>query len=239
MKYILACFLTFFINITPFASTITVGTLDYDPPFEMRADKNGNFFGFDIDLMNEICKRLRATCKYKAVTFSKLLEQTLSGKIDIAIAAITITPERQATWMFSLPYLASKAGLLTKSGASIKYTSELGGKHIGIETGTLFKTLIEQQFPDAKIEEFDTQSNLLQAISSDNVDVVILDYASAVYWVNNNGSSFKLIGDAIPIGIGYGIMASPAQTPLINRINQVMTDMQNDGTWQAIYERYF
>ncbi|HAU0346274.1 TPA: transporter substrate-binding domain-containing protein [Legionella pneumophila] len=46
------------------AQSLTIGIVPYDPPFSMNADKN-HFFGFDIELMTEICKQIKAQCQLK------------------------------------------------------------------------------------------------------------------------------------------------------------------------------
>ena len=239
MKYLLACITSFMISCSVCTANIVIGTSAYDPPFEMATGDKSGFFGFEIDLMNEICNRLNDTCQYKPFVFEKLFKELSAGKIDIALSGITITEERQLTWIFSIPYLASKAGLITKSNTNINSFDDVRGKNIGIEAGTIFKTFGDSTFPGATIKEYHTQYELLQAIGNDDVDIIILDYESAQYWINNNNLLFKLVGSGINLGTGYGIMANPDKSDLINRINNALNAMQNDGTYLSIYNRYF
>lgn len=239
MRLFWVCLFSFIINNSAYAAPLIIGTLAYDPPFETASDKTGDFFGFDIDVMNEICNRLRATCKYKSFPFEQLLHETQFGKLDLAIAGISITAEREQFALFSLPYLASKAGLLTKSSSAITKFSDVNGKRIGIEAGTVFKGIVLKKFPNVKLVEYKEQNDLFQAVADNNVDLIMLDEASAKYWISNNGDLFKLVGGPISIGVGYGIMANLNNSALINQINGALISMENDGSYLSIYNRYF
>ena len=117
--------------------------------------------------------------------------------------------------------------------------SDLSGKRIGAEMGTLFIPLAKKTFRTASIIEYKSQSELYEAVANHDVDAAILDHAAAVYWVSSNENLFKLLGDSIPIGMGYGIMTSKGNSVLIDRINKALVDMESDGTYLAIYNKYF
>ncbi len=239
MRFILACFVSCVLNPCLHAEHLIIGTLAYDPPFETAADQKGDYFGLEMDLMNEICRRLQDECTYKPLTFEQLMGETLSGAIDLAIAGITITEQRRLSYLFSLPYLKSEARLLAKSVSPINSLSDINGKRLGVEAATLFKGLAEEKFTNVKIIEYLTQTDLFQGIADDKVDMIIIDSVSAKYWVTNSSSILKIVSDPIPIGEGYGIMANVSKTALINRINRKLIDMENDGTYLSIYSRYF
>ncbi len=239
MRLLLACLLSMLAPASLYAEQITIGTSAYDPPFEMAADTKGNFFGFEIDIMNQICKRIQVTCQYKPFTFVNLLRATQAGEVDLAISGISITKQRQAFYLFSVPYLASKAQLLSQSTAAFNGRNNNDRLRIGVEAGTLFKRLAETKFSRYKLIEYKTQNEMLEAIVNDDIDLIILDAVSAKYWVVNNEGLFKLVGDAMPLGIGYGIMANASKAALIDRVNQAIVSMQNDGTYLAIYKQYF
>ncbi len=239
MRFFLVSIVSFFISTSLSAGVITIGTSSYDPPFEMIANKTGDFVGFEVDLMNAICKRLNETCHYKALTFEQILSETQAGSIDLAISGISITLDRQKVYLFSLPYLVSDAQLLANSDVSINTLNDIAGKRIGVEAGTVFRALATEQFKNTTIVEYTTQNDLFQALANKNVDLIVLDKFSAQYWVDNNQGLFKTVEKSIPVGVGYGIMANKSQTALISRINQVLIAMENDGTYLTLYQRYF
>ncbi|MCE3045502.1 transporter substrate-binding domain-containing protein [Legionella sp. 16cNR16C] len=220
------------------AETLTVGTLPYAPPFEMAADKSNHFFGFDIDIMEEVCRRIQADCQFIPMTFEQLMVKTYSGEINLSIAAITITDDRKESYLFSLPYLPSSGQLLTSTKSPINAFNDLAGKKVGSEKGTIFKEMLLEKFnSNIQIIEYSTQPEIFQALSNNEIDALILDEGSSKYWSANG--DFKLIGPEMKIGIGYGIMANKSEQALVDRINKALLSMENDGTYVKIYSQYF
>ncbi|STX83936.1 arginine transport system substrate-binding protein [Legionella donaldsonii] len=220
------------------AQSLTIGIVAYDPPFSMSADQN-HFFGFDIELMTELCKQIKAQCQFKPMLFNTLFTDLNAGKIDLAIAAITITKERQQAFLFSLPYLASEARFVTTKNNSIKALKNLNNKTIGIIKGSLFKQLITQDFKTNSIKEYPSTNQLITALNQHEVDALLVDDFSADYWIANNNTLFKGLGKPFPVGIGYGIMAKMNALALINQINKALKHLENNGVYLSLYQKYF
>ncbi len=237
-RFFLICLTSFLINTQLIAHTLVIGTVTYDPPLESVFDKKGDLVGFEIELMDEICKRLQETCTYQLMSFKQILSDIRMGAIDLAIAGITINEERKLTYLFSLPYLESKAQLIAGRSA-INKLSDVEGKRLGVEIDSVFQAMAKDKFKSITLVEYETQNQLYQALANGEVDSIVLDQTSAQYWVANNGMLFKLVGDGIALGEGFGIIANIKSTELINRINNILITMENDGTYVAIYQKYF
>ncbi|MCZ4798209.1 transporter substrate-binding domain-containing protein [Legionella pneumophila] len=220
------------------AQTLTIGMVLNDPPFSMSADKN-HFFGFDIELMTELCKQIKAQCQFKPMQFNKLFTDLNEGKIDLAIAAITITNERQQTFLFSLPYLASEARFITTANNLMLSIEKLAHKKIGIIEGSIFKQLITQKFKNNSIKEYPSTDQLIIALNQQEVDVLLMDDFSADYWIANNNTLFKGVGKPFSVGIGYGIMANLSSLTLINQINKALKRLEKNGIYLYLYQKYF
>ncbi|KTD75235.1 MULTISPECIES: transporter substrate-binding domain-containing protein [Legionella] len=220
------------------AQSLTIGIVAYDPPFSMNADKN-HFFGFDIELMSELCKQISVQCHFEPMLFDALFTDINEGKIDLAIAAITITNERQQKFLFSLPYLASEARFVTTKNSLIKTLKKLNNKTIGIIKGSLFKQLITQKFKTNLIKEYPSTNQLITALNQQEVDALLMDDFSADYWIANNNTLFKGIGRPFSVGIGYGIMAKINSIVLMNQINQALKHLEKNGVYLSLYQKYF
>ncbi len=232
--------ISLFIAPCSFAKTYLVGTSSDNPPFGTIASQHDIFFGFDIDMMTEICKRIKIDCKFKSHLFNDLFGNLKAGKIDLAIAAIIITPDRQENFLFSLPYLQSDARFITLHQSPIKQPSDIGGKTVGTRLGTPFKDLaIELYKNKITLIDYSTIPIMLDALSHNKVDIILMGDEPAKFWNVNNTGVYKLIGSKIPIGKGYGIMANKGQDALMKRINQALLNMEEDGTYLQIYTRYF
>ena len=220
------------------ATPLTVGIVSYDPPFTMRADKD-HYFGFDIELMTSLCTEMKTQCQFKPMPFNQLFTQLNKGTIDLAIAAIIITNERQQQFSFSLPYLISKARFMTTHKNSITTVGDLTKKNVGAIEGSIFKDRITQNLPGTSITEYSTTEQLISALNKNEVDGVLMDDFSADYWITNNQQSFKGIGEPLLIGTGYGIMAKNNSIKLINRVNKSLKKLVNSNIYLSLYKKYF
>ncbi|MDX1836304.1 arginine ABC transporter substrate-binding protein [Legionella taurinensis] len=239
MRFLAKLFLVL-LSVNVYAQTIRVGTGLYAPPFEMQADRQKNMYGFDIELMQEICQRAGWRCQFKGMLFEQLFTELKDNTIDLAISAISITSERQKNFLFSLPYMASGAQFLTKSQSPINTILDIRNQRVGIERGTVFKQMLQAQYQDAiDISEYATQQDVLNALSNEEIDAALIDTGAAQYWVVNNSGSFKAIGESLPVGIGYGIMANQSRQDLIATVNRQLLAMENDGAYLKLYSRYF
>ncbi|VEB39550.1 transporter substrate-binding domain-containing protein [Legionella cherrii] len=220
------------------AQSILIGTSDYGPPFEIAVKDKAHFYGFEIDLMREICQRAELDCHFKIFNFNDLFNEMQSNQIDLAVGTIAITPDRQKAFLFSLPYLIGGGQYATKSSSPIKTIRDIQGKSVGIERGTIFKAWIASQFGDAvQVKEYDTLADVLQALDDNHVDAVLLDSGAVEYWTANSSDLLKSVGE--PMGAGYGIMANKNNDALIATINKYLLELENDGTYLKIYRRYF
>lgn len=232
--------LTFLLLSPLYAQTINIGILLYNPPFEMEADQKNHFFGFEIDIMMELCKRMQADCHFIPLTFAEIFTKLLDDKIDLGLGSISITEQRRANYLFSLPYMKSTARFITKIDSQIHGIDDIRDKRVGTVEGSLFKAIVLEKFNhEVEIVEYPTLAEVFQALADGKVEIVIADEGAAKYWATNNSDSFKLVGNEIPIGIGYGIMANKKHKELIETINRLLLDIEADGSYLKIYKRYF
>lgn len=220
-----------------YAEKLVIGTLKYNPPFEV--DNNGVFFGFEIELMQDICKRINATCEFKGLQFHELPIRLATHDINLAIGTIIITPERKKKFLFSLPYKESFLQYIVRKDATYKQISELKNKTIGAYFNSPAIANITNQFNNqVKILSFPYSMDMLLALNQKKVDAVVTNFSQANYWIANN-PNIKLLGKKFIIGEGYGIMTNFQNQDLISRINKVLISMEKDGTYLKIYENTF
>lgn len=221
------------------AEQLIVAASPFNPPMEMQASDKGVFVGFEIDIVNEVCRRINASCIYKAMTFSDIMAAVQAGEADLGIDGFFITQARLQHFLFSLPYLQSKAQLLTNADSNINDNNINKGQRIGVEKGTIFQDLLLEKYNNVQVITYAEQQDMLHDLESRKIDLIMFDYIDASYWVENNPQNLKYVGAPIPVGLGYGILANINNAQLIIRINKALIDMENDGTYLSIYNRYF
>lgn len=227
-----------FFTATVFAQNLVIGTINDDPPFEYQ-DETKNLSGFDIDVMHELCKKTGNECTFKTLNFHQLFESLERKEIDLAIAAIVITPERKKQLLFSIPYKRNDQQFITLASSTLKDSSQLRGKRVGIYKGAPEDAYVYSRFKgDINIKLYSDVDDLLSALKMKQVDAVVLEYHRAKYWLSVT-NDFKSLGRQFEAGEGYGIAARLGSGNLIQQINSALERMENDGTYLHIYELYF
>ncbi|WED43866.1 transporter substrate-binding domain-containing protein [Legionella cardiaca] len=202
--------------------------------------KNGEFIGFDISLMEEICRRLNATCTFQGVYFDQLFDLVSSGEVDLAIAAIIITPERSEKFLFSLPYKESHLQYIVRYQSPLQSIEDLQGKTIGVYLNSPAQNFVLQQFANTvQFQTYRTSAQMFDALYHQKIDAIIINPPQAMYWMSNNSGIYRLLGKKYPIGEGYGIMTQLGRNDLMAQINNILNSIENDGTYLNIYNSFF
>ena len=225
------------ISANSFSKPLVVGTDNYNPPFVMLAE-NGAFYGFDIEIMMAVCKKIKRECVFKPYNFKSLFQPLISNEVNVAISALTITETREQLYLVSLPYLQSNARFLTLKGRSIPSLSSLYHTKVGYRLGSPLGDFANKLLKNRIVlKHYLNVDQLMDALNKGKVKSIILDNVSAETWVSNNSHHYQLIGKPIPFGKGYAIMSNFAQKDLIKEINKALIEI--DGTYLHIYNTYF
>lgn len=241
IRLILALLLCYSSLLDAESEPLNVGIESFSPPFVMQG-AHREIFGFDIDMMNALCKQIHRTCSFHVMRFDQLLAAVANKQIDAAVSSITITPARSKIVNFSLPYLLSYSRFLQKQSAQNAPFSLalLSGKKIGIEAGTIFtEELNTLGVKNPVIKEYSSVNDQLAALGRDDVDFILLDNATAMYWALNSSKTFKLIGPSFLYGYGYGIALSHNDPNLITELNNALVQYQNSNEYKQNYNKYF
>ncbi|QDP71174.1 transporter substrate-binding domain-containing protein [Legionella israelensis] len=212
----------------------------FSPPFIMRASNN-QFYGFDISLIENICKQLDRACQYNVMRFEDLIFAVESNLADVAISAIAITIPRARRVKFSLPYLISRSRFLGGKELSDAPFSLmlLNNKKIGVEAGSVFNNQIGQMgLQNTRVIPYDDVHSLIEALGNDDVDVVLLDNPSAVFWEHQSGGRFKTLGMPFDYGFGLAVAVNKENETLLTQINAALLNYQNSGEYQKNYRKY-
>lgn len=239
MRYISLLLLSLTL-MTSHAETLTIATPRFMPPYVMAAGNQNHYIGFSIDIILTICKRMKVTCNIKSMPLTDTFDAIIKKEVDLAIGNYLITPDREAHFKFSLPYLQSEAAFITLVNNPMTSMSNLKTKSVGALARTVLINYLEKKFgSDIKIVPYPNISEMMLALSEGKVDAIIIDRKTANFWLGNNYDMFKMLGQPFPLGIGIGIMANKDNTPLITRVNQALLRMQADGYYLKIYSTYF
>lgn len=208
------------------------------PPFE-SFNSDGKLVGFDVDLIEAINEVAGLDIEIQTYDFKGLIPALESASIDGAISAMTITEERAQKVNFSLPYYESGLCVAVKAdNETIKSFDDLEGKKIGVQTGTTGE-LEAKTVPNAELVSFDTIVEAFMDLNNGAVDAVVNDYPVTAYYIATEGEGkAKIVGD-LRTSEYYGI-AVPKQKPeVLEKINEALETLKQNGTYAQIYEKWF
>lgn len=222
------------------AHALIIGSTANYPPFASLADQENHFVGFDIEIMTAICKRIQQPCRFTPIIMANVKTELVAGSIDLAISAIIIPDAPSPYFLYSLPYLESYAQFIVNQNSPIKTFDDIRHKKIGTRTEGIYTDFLHKHFDnDNTISTYLTLNLIMAALSEHKIDVVLNNAPAIRYWLASGGGNYRKVGEKLIIGNGYGIMAYQGQEALIGKINQAIQDMMDDGSYAAIYSRYF
>ena len=214
---------------------LTVGSDIPYPPFEQG--KAGNYTGFDIELMEAIGEKIGRTPEFQDTSFETIFRDVAQGKFDAVISAATITDEREKAVDFSNPYYLSEQAVLVKEGSDVESLEDLEGKTVGVQQGTTGLELAKEELGGAEVRPFPEGPDAVNALKAGTVEGVVIDAPVAQNAVEKSGG--VEIAEKVPTEETYGIAVAQGETELLDEINKALKEVEDDGTYKKIYEKWF
>jgi len=229
-----------------FAETLRLGTEGAYPPFNY-IEADGKIAGFDVEIGQELCKRIGEECEVVAQDWDGIIPGLLANKYDFIIASMFITEERKEQVDFTDPYyLAAMTNVVSKGSDITEFTNEaLADKVIGAQSGTTQADYIEATYPDADVRLYPTQDEVNLDMASGRIDMQVGDMLPMLDWTKKteDGACCELAGDPITdpafVGEGVGIALRQEDDELREKLNAALAEMRADGTYKTINDKYF
>lgn len=220
---------------------VTVGTEAAFPPFE-DIDENGDFVGFDIDIIREVASRAGWEIEIENLGFDTLIPSVQNGQIDAAISAMSITEARSEVVDFSIAYYEANQSIMQLASDEETFTSldDLRGQNLrfGVQSGTTAVDIVEAEFTsqgDGEIKRYDSYPLAIQALKTGDVDVVMMD-APAQREAASTDSELRVAFE-FSTGDQYGIAVAKG-SELLDEINDALEAMFDDGTLAELREKW-
>jgi ABC-type amino acid transport substrate-binding protein/heat shock protein HslJ len=220
-----------------------VGTSSGYPPFEYYTESR-NLDGFDIALTYEIAKKLGVQVNIQDFAFDGLPNALQIGQIDSAIAAISVTSQRQSVLRFSNVYYVGSDGILALKGSaitSVKTIQDMANKRVGVEQNTVYQTWVQNNLVNTGLISSSQMFVYAQAkdavndLSLGRLDLVMMDLQPAIASTNFYG--VVLVGQGLDpqkMAIASNLNANE----LTVKINQALVELQNEGVVAVLEKQY-
>ncbi|XKM14321.1 transporter substrate-binding domain-containing protein [Orbaceae bacterium ac157xtp] len=224
------------------AKDLLIGTEATYAPFEFYNDKN-EIVGFDIDVINKVCEKMETSCKIVNQSFDSLIPSLKTRRIDAAIAGIDITPERLKQIDFSDLYHSNNGiRFIILKNSDIKDLTSLKGKRIGIQGGTAYQKYLDDKYPDSKVVTYESYQYALLDLKAGRIDSIACSALVAEEWLGKESDITPLTDKIIDkeyFGEGLGIAIRKGNSDLLNKFNQALASLKEDGTLNEIYKKWF
>ncbi|PTL78790.1 ABC transporter substrate-binding protein/permease [Vitiosangium sp. GDMCC 1.1324] len=208
------------------------------PPMEFL--ENGQPVGFDVELAREIARRLGVTAQFIVMDWDGILAGLTSGRYDIILSSMNITPARQQQVDF-VEYARLSQVFVTTRGRNIRTEQELAGHSVAVQTNTTSQRWVEQLqqrgIAVREIRAFPGATESFAALKSGQADVIVVDEPVGLYFAHED-DTFVITGQALePEPIGIAINKQDAD--LTAAITQAFADIKASGELKRLSERWF
>jgi polar amino acid transport system substrate-binding protein len=215
---------------------IRVATNATYPPFTY-VNEQGQFVGFDIDLMNAIAEKEGLKVEFIKVDFKPLLEGMAQNKYDAAISAISITEERRKDMLFSDYYFVTGHVLtVRKDDTSITGKDSLAGKVVGVETGSTSAASVSEM-AGVTVKDYLDLTYAWDDLVNGVIDAVVSDGTIASYYVARYPDKLKIAGEPFTREY-YGIAVAKNEPELLTKINAGLKAIKSEGLVEQLTQKW-
>lgn len=213
---------------------LTMATNATFPPYEYY---DGNdIVGIDAEIAAKIAEKLGLELEIQDMEFNSIITSVNQGKADMGMAGMTVSEDRLKNVDFSDSYAKGVQVVIVKEDSDIKTIDDLSGKKIGVQLNTTGDIYATEDFGKDNVQQFNKATDTVLALTQDKVDAVIIDKAPAEVFVQQNEGLTLL--DSSYADEDYAICFKKGNTELQKAVNDALNELIEDGTVQAIIDKY-
>lgn len=217
------------------SGTINIGVFSDKNPFGY-VDENGEYQGYDVYFANRLGEDLGVKVNFVSTEAASRIEYLQTGKVDLILANFTVTKERAEEVDFALPYMNVALGVISPESAPVTDIDNWNADdEMIVISGTTAETYLTENYPDIKLQKYDTYANAKNALENGN----------GAAWANDNTEviAFSLQNPGYTVGIptlGSQDTIAPAvskgNTTLLDWINEEIKKLGDENFFHADYE---
>jgi putative amino-acid transport system substrate-binding protein len=228
------------------------GTAGAQDTETLRVGMSGGYFpftfvrqdelqGFEVDVMEALGEELGLEIEFETMSFSGLIGALEAGRIDTIANQITITPEREAAFAFTQPYVIDGAQVVVKAGNDeIGGVEDLKGRTVAVNLGSNFEQLLRDLPYAEEIDIRTYESNIEQDTALGRVDAFVMDRVSSAQVIKESplplalaGAPFSEIRNALPF------RDTEEGRALRDRVDAALTTLKEEGKLTEISQKWF
>jgi len=221
--------------------TLTWATNAEFPPYEYI--EGGEVVGIDAEIAAAIAQKLGMTAVPDNMEFDSIISSVKGGKVDMALAGMTVTDERLEEVNFTSTYATGVQVIIVTEDSPITspddLTKEGANNIIGVQlstTGDLYATWNIEDAGLGTVDRYAKGADAVMALKNGKVNCVIIDNEPAKVFVAEN-EGLKILESAYAVE-EYAIAVNKDNVELYNKIEGALKELLEDGTVQKILDKY-
>ena len=204
------------------------------PPYEYY--DGDAIVGIDAEIAQKIAEKLGLELVISDMEFNSIITSVNQGKADMGMAGMTVTPDRLKNVNFTDTYAKGVQVVIVQENSDIKTLDDLTGKKIGVQLNTTGDIYATDEFGKDNVQQFNKATDTVLALKQGKVDAVIIDKAPAEVFIEQNEGLTLL--DSSYADEDYAICLKKGNDALQAAVNQALSELIEDGTVQAIIDKY-
>jgi His/Glu/Gln/Arg/opine family amino acid ABC transporter permease subunit len=217
------------------AGRLRIGIDATYPPFGIA--EGGEFSGFDVDIGRAVARELGVRAELVNASFDGVFPALQNGGFDVVISAVTITPERAETLLFSDPYIAAGQQIVAREDAAIASLDDLRGRTVGVQINTTAQFAMEKR-PGVTLAKYNTIDLALLDLQNRRIDAVASDGPVLRYMIRQSFPGLKTVGSEYT-DEQFGIVLARGSDDLRRAVNAALWRIQESGEYTKIYGKWF
>ncbi|MFW0754130.1 transporter substrate-binding domain-containing protein [Pseudomonas sp. H11T01] len=224
------------------AEVLKIATEGAYPPFNY-VDSDNTLHGFDVDIANALCERMKVECKIVAQDWEGIIPALMAKKYDAVVASMIATDERKKKIAFTNHYYRTPLSIAVPKDSNITDAqTNFKGRSIGAQSSSTQAIYAEEHYgpAGADVKFYPTLDEANSDLVSGRIDGVIADKFPLVAWAESTGKDCcKIIGDVNGTTADASIAVRQDDNALRERLNKALDEIVADGTYKKISSRYF
>jgi polar amino acid transport system substrate-binding protein len=217
---------------------LRVGTLADAPPAIFV--ENGEFTGYDNELLRDIAKREGFQVEFAGTEFSSLLASVANGRFDIGSSTISATEARKKTVAFSNGYHTEYTVIVTAKGAKLTSVDAFKGKRLGVVQASVQDDFATNKVPGVEVVRFPDYNAGFAQLRTGGIDGWVVP--------NEIGNQYIEQNAAVPLEVGYKIETKETpsafavaknNTELLDKLNKGLAAAIKDGTVAKLNAKFY
>ena len=202
---------------------------------------DGEYTGFDLELAQEVAKRLGLEYKAQPIAWDSKDMELESGNIDCIWNGFTMTG-REDDYTWTEPYMANQQVFVVANDSDINSQADLAGKIVEVQADSSAEAALKEA-PEltATFKELLTTADYNTAfmdLEQGAVDAIAMDVIVAGYQIQQRNADFKILDDSLSEE-EYGVGFKKGNTELRDKVQSTLEEMAEDGTLQEVSEKWF